>query len=182
MLIAFSGKMGSGKTTATSRLRALLKEKGILSANVKFADQIYAIQEAVYKAANLDLPENGKDGKLLQFIGTEWGRSKDVNIWVNAFSKSVINLKSFVKSKLVITCDDCRFQNEAEKVKELGGYIIKLGTRPVDNSIVANRDREHASELGFDDSFVDLKITVSSIAELDEQLKLFMKDKFNIEL
>ena len=52
-LIAFTGKMGSGKSTAIEELRKLVNYQ---TANVKFAQPLYDIQEFVYSASQASIP------------------------------------------------------------------------------------------------------------------------------
>jgi hypothetical protein len=119
MIIALTGQMGSGKSTALDIIKSR-KE----AMYVKFAQPLYDLQTTIYNELGLDLNSvKGKDRRLLQVLGTDWGRDKDPNIWVNAWQKKVLNLGGLGYD--VIT-DDCRFINEAEKIKEMGGIIIKI--------------------------------------------------------
>lgn len=76
--------------------------------------------------------------EVLQFVGTEIFRRMYQPVWVNL----LIN-KIKADSPLVAVIADCRFDNEAQAVKEEGGTIVRLTRRPT-------RDN-HASEDGFKD-------------------------------
>ena len=60
--------------------------------------------------------------ELMQFIGTDLFRNQlDDNIWVNIIKNKIESNKM---NKYVIA--DVRFDNEAEMIKSLGGYIIQI--------------------------------------------------------
>ncbi len=80
MIVGISGKMGSGKSTAAESLKSLGRPVCIL----KLAAPLYAIQNFIYNAiAPVYTPPEGfvKDRKLLQWIGTDFGRSLDRDLW-----------------------------------------------------------------------------------------------------
>ena len=60
---------------------------------LKFADPLYEMQAEIYKIAGLKHNSNTKDRKLLQLLGTDWGRNtKFPNIWGWATWKDRWNL------------------------------------------------------------------------------------------
>lgn len=150
-ILAFTGKMGSGKSTAVEYLQRSLNREVVL---IKFAQPMYDIQSFVYNTCFLPQPIP-KDRKLLQWLGTEWGREKDINLWVNIFKKRVKWLLEQNPTSLIV-CDDCRFNNEAEAVKELGGVIIEID-RPLEerNNSIKLENTSHASEAGLDQKNID---------------------------
>ena len=89
MRVAFIGKMRSGKDTAAEFLLERSR-----AAIIKFADPLYDMQEAIYTIADLPYDENTKDRRLLQLLGTEWGREKDPDLWLNIFEKTVNSCKN----------------------------------------------------------------------------------------
>lgn len=62
---------------------------------------------------------------MLQFLGTDWGRSIDKKIWINRWKQEVRHIASEFPNA-VIVCDDCRFPNEAAEIKALGGKIVEI--------------------------------------------------------
>lgn len=162
MIIALTGKMGSGKTTALEIMRKFMDFR-----YVKFAAPLYQLQEEIYKY--LDLPyEPGKlkDRRLLQVLGTDWGRNYDSNIWVNAWEKEV--RKAYDAGWNVIT-DDCRFLNEAEKVNSLGGFIIKI-EGPQRGEFLSGQS--HASESEIDDIVPDFIVyNTGNVSDFEEKIK-----------
>ena len=113
MKIAFVGKMRSGKDTAADYIMS--HEHGVI---VKFADPLYKMQHAIYEI--LGIPEPKRDRKLLQLLGTDWGRATfGEDVWVNTL------IKNLPKSGNIYNTD-CRFVNEAEVLKAEGFTIVKI--------------------------------------------------------
>jgi hypothetical protein len=129
VLIAFSGRAGSGKSHASTYLAA---KYGYT--RVKFADPLKDMLRAV------GLTEEHIEGKLkeepcdllcgktprfaMQTLGTEWGRSLiDAGLWGNLWSARVTSLLS---QGAVVVTDDVRFSNEAGLIKSMGGIVIGL--------------------------------------------------------
>lgn len=71
----------------------------------------------------------------MQKLGTEFGRGFiGDSFWVNAWKKQVAECMA-----VGVVTDDCRFENEALAVRELGGIVVKLHR----NGVVCG---EHPSE------------------------------------
>lgn len=164
-LIAFTGQMGVGKSTAVETLRTW-RYMNTGFANVKFAAPLYDIQEYIYNrisSVHRRPADFVKDRKLLQWIGTEWGREtiKD-SIWVDLWANKVKEIHSYwTKAKMdcVITCDDCRFDNEAQTIRTLGGVIIKLtSNKNLDRVSTTDGLKNHASESGINENMVDYTV------------------------
>lgn len=145
MIIGITGEMFTGKSTIYQLIAS--KHRCV---NVRFSAAIYDIQCAIYSIVGLPIPYP-KDRKLLQYIGTDWGRGIDENIWVNAWKKEARTWNSHI----VIT-DDVRFPNEVLALKELGGVLIKV---KASDAVRAQRgeliNTGHASEAGIPDADCD---------------------------
>lgn len=106
-LIMVSAKQGGGKSTLCDGLEKVLPNVG----RTRFAKVLYEIHDAVLKIMrdygfNMTL-----DKRLLQLIGTEWGRNHVHNeVWVMCFRAQIDKLKA--EGKEFIICDDLRFRNE----------------------------------------------------------------------
>lgn len=74
--------------------------------------------------------------EVLQFVGTDIFRRMYEPVWVNLLMNKIK-----IDSPLVAVIADCRFDNEAQAVKDADGIIVRLTRRPT-------RDN-HASEDGF---------------------------------
>jgi len=160
-IIAFTGAMGSGKSTTVNQLEELVENRGLQTYNAKFAAPLYEMQEEIYRiiAPVHTVPKGWvKDRKLLQLLGTEWGRQTlGENIWVDLWKQNVKDLVSSWPSISIITCDDLRFENEAKVIKELGGLIIKIVSDKERIDIKAGVPK-HPSEGGLSNQYVDYVI------------------------
>jgi len=75
--------------------------------------------------------------KMLQFIGTDLFRNNfHKDIWVKIIERKLINNNS---KNIVIT--DCRFLNESEIIKKLGGIIIKIN-RNINNIDIHSSEQQ----------------------------------------
>lgn len=157
-IIAFCGSMGSGKSEAIRTLQQYVGLHGRPVVPIKFAQPLYDMQEFIYsrvESVHRRSPNFVKDRLLLQWLGTEWGRStidKDlwVKIWIAAVHKAAEE-----NPGAIIVCDDCRFDNEAEVVQRVGGKIIKISTSRNGERIDTSH-ASHASESGISSNFVDV--------------------------
>ncbi len=163
MIIAFTGGYGSGKSTAIELLRKSTTADIKL---VKFAAPMYDMQEYIYnriEAAYRRPKDFVKDRKLLQWIGTEFGRSLDKDLWLKIWkAEASVNLSIGT----LVVCDDCRFDNEAEAVKEMGGIVIRL-IRPdnSDHALGGTGFQNHASEAGISENLVDFTVVNDTTVE-----------------
>lgn len=105
--------------------------------------------------------------RLLQVMGTEAGRQVlGDNIWVDAVLNKVGD------DDVVIT--DCRFPNEAQAVKDRGGYVVRV-TRPGVDAVNA-----HPSETSLDDWPFDLTVDNSGTLEEVEGLVKVLYESLEI--
>lgn len=172
-IIAFNGKMGSGKSTAIGILNMDIP---VTVHNIKFAQPLYDIQEFIYRTIEMPVP-TPKDRKLLQWLGTDFGRAIDENLWVNIFRDKVKAL--FKKSSnIIVTCDDVRFDNEAKTIKLLGGVIVQIVSSKNDARVDTKAGiPSHASEAGIDGKYVDHIIhNNGSIEEFKDSLRKLYKE------
>lgn len=158
MIIGFSGGMGSGKSTAIETLEGFLKKTPRI---IKFAGPLYDMQEYIYRRIAMvhERPaEFVKDRKLLQWLGTEWGRgSISQSIWVDLWKTDAFNYSRF--GHRTVVSDDVRFDNEAEAIRSLGGYVIKI-IRPdnTQHAVGGIGIVNHASEAGISKNLIDFEI------------------------
>lgn len=146
-LVAITGKRGSGKTTAAQGLERLGWR------HINFADPLRDVVHRVYgvsyeemadpvlKETKLDRYPFQSPRFLLQKVGTELFREGiDQATWIEAFKRAVSQFSHVV-------CSDCRFPNEADAVRSMGGIIIRVNNPQVDRADVAS---QHASETEID--------------------------------
>lgn len=164
-LVGFSGSMGVGKSTAIQLLKELTHD-GVL--NVKFAQPLYDIQEYIYRrVSSVHTPPQGfvKDRKLLQWLGTNWGRETvGEHIWTDLWRAQVSQVHKDYPRALIV-CDDVRFNNEAQLVRSLGGVVVRMESNTSSRNISGNGISKHASENGVDNSVIDAIIENNGTVE-----------------
>lgn len=164
MLVALSGYAQVGKDSVG---RFLIEDHGFT--RFAFADKlrevVYAlnpvvnarrVQEVVddvgWDRAKVEVPEIRR---LLQAMGTEAGRKiLGENVWVNAVFEQIGRQRglSVVPTDHDYVITDCRFVNEAQAVKDRGGFVVRVnrpGVGPVSG---------HPSETSLNDWEFDLVI------------------------
>lgn len=132
MKIAFGGNMGVGKDTAVEYLQLKYPQAIVTS----FAEPIYEILKFSQNICNFT-PE--KDRKFLQFIGTDWARNKDPNVWVNLVLEKT-------KTKNCCLLSDIRFLNELVALKENNWICIRITRNDTEKNRCGTGDKKHISE------------------------------------
>lgn len=175
MIIGLTGGMGVGKSTIVE----ILEEKHNV-ALVKFAAPLYDMQEFVYRRiANVYKKPQGfaKDRKLLQWLGTEWGRgSISDTLWVDLW-KSEVDLQGKVKYTDFIISDDTRFDNEAQAIRDIGGIVIKIVSNQSSSRIdTTSGIFSHSSESGISANLVDyVLVNEGSVEDLRNSLATLLE-------
>lgn len=124
-IIALTGYMGAGKTTACNWLvRQHNYERVRFAGPLKSMLRALGCSEAEVDGDLKEQPSELLCGKTpreaMQTLGTEWGRDKiSPYIWVSAW-------RAAVQSKPFVVVDDMRFPNEAVAVRSLGGKIWRV--------------------------------------------------------
>lgn len=130
-IIALSGPAGSGKSTAA----AFLQDKGYTL--VKFAAPLKAMCRAIglddehieggMKERPLDWLQGKSPRQFMQMLGTEFGRDCiGPHFWVGLWERAALDV---LDQGGRVVCDDCRFSNEADAVRKLGGVVVRLAGR-----------------------------------------------------
>jgi len=159
--IAFGYKARSGKDTAAEYLQAQYGGEIF-----KFAQPIYDIMQAAHKIAGID---SFKDTKFLTWIGTDWGRSINKDLWVNNCIDRInaaqkrgcyMSGEPFVDNFFVT---DMRFPNEAQALKNNGFLLVRIDRddRPSENRA------SHESENAMND-FTDWDVVVDNNGNIQE--------------
>ena len=116
--IAVGYRAGVGKDTFFGYMQRKVNNL----TQISFADPIYSIMSYAQNVCGF---ENIKDRGFLQYIGTEWARNNDPDIWIKLALGRAENLDN-----VIIT--DVRFCNEFQTLKEDGWFMVKIN-RDVDN-------------------------------------------------
>lgn len=152
MIIGLSGLAGSGKTTATQLLQnhyPLVRHPmaGPLKAMVAALGVPREVLDGPASVKEQPLERfGGKTARYaLQTLGTEWGRNcMGEDFWVNQWAATL--------PPQGCICDDVRFINEYDKVKELGGIVIRISREGagVKDSSGAGHASENLSQVKYD--------------------------------
>ncbi len=173
MILGFCGKMGSGKSTAVDIIKRITP-LGSKVEVVKFAEPLYDIQEYIYSRIEsaYQRPHTFiKDRKLLQWIGTEWGRGTiSDSIWVDIWAAKVEKLRS--SGSVILIADDVRFDNEARVLRALGGDIVQITSELTEKRIDTKAGiGNHASEAGLSPEYVNYIVkNNSSLVDFENSL------------
>ena len=124
--IAFAGLMRAGKDTAAEHLISTLGG-GLM----KLADPLYEIMRFAQEVAGFTPT---KDRPFLMWVGTEWGRAQNEDVWVNALIRRI----NESKSDDPIFISDARFINEFNALKKAGFTLVKIN-RPERDRLGAER-------------------------------------------
>lgn len=175
IIVLISGRQGSGKNTLANELRHQLEKFNVSIVEYSFAKVLYQMHDEVLKVMSRYNEVPKKDGRLLQLLGTEWGRNiYGSDVWVNVVKKemhqaalladsvssrkyiSIGNMdgKSLEGNVHVIT--DCRFKNELSAFPEAIKIRLECAEEIRKERILKTpgqswREGNHQSERDLDD-------------------------------
>jgi hypothetical protein len=132
--IAFGYKRRVGKDTSCDYL--VEKYGGI---KLSFAEPLYKILNFAQDMCHFN---KTKDRKFLQFIGTEWARTINNNVWVDLLIEQLDNSNS-----PNVYVADLRFKNEFDALKQHGFICVQIK-----NCVAVSSDGyvNHQSDLDLD--------------------------------
>jgi hypothetical protein len=147
---AFGCEARVGKDTACDYLMKRLGEvTGYQPERMSFASALYDILFVAQKTCGF---EATKDRKFLQWVGTEWARAKDPDVWVNILGRRI----EHTPEDIPILVTDLRFPNEAKMLREMGFTLVRIKR---DSSLRGESlNTGHASEIGLLDYEWDVVI------------------------
>ena len=146
MLVGITGQAGVGKDTLAD---ALIRKHG--GVKTSFADPLKAACRELFQLSDAQLHDRSEKEKiddrwgrsprqLLQLVGTDLLRNQlDKEIFIKSMRARVKNL---LESNPLVVVTDCRFENEAQLVRDLTGRVVHLqreGVRSVSPHISENR-------------------------------------------
>lgn len=114
--LAFGCEARVGKDTACDYLERQLKGDCI---RLSFAKALYDI--LFFAQRTCGFPEK-KDRIFLQWVGTEWARNQNPNVWIDIVKNKINSTPS--STPIIVT--DVRFPNEAAALKELGFTMVRI--------------------------------------------------------
>lgn len=174
MLIGLVGKKRSGKSTTTDHL---IEKYGFEEISWAYPlkeiigkelfglsdDQLYGGDEH----REVTIPEwNMSSRQILQVVGTDMFRKYWPDFWVKVGMKRILRL---LDEDRRIVVSDCRFPNECEAIKEVGGITIRI----IRKDLVSTDT--HASETALDDYETDYNIVSGEgVDVLKQAVDLYM--------
>lgn len=128
-VIALTGLAGSGKSTASKYLvekhgYQLVKFAGPLKDMLRAIGLSEAQIEGELKEEPCEWLQGATPRHAMQTLGTQWGRDCiGAGLWTELWVRRV-QLILAAGGRVVV--DDCRFPNEADEVRKLGGVVWQL--------------------------------------------------------
>lgn len=178
-IIAFTGKKGNGKSTASRKVEDMLMADGQEVVRVNFKDALVSTMReklggtlgemAILLNSNVDRLFDEKPPmmrKLMQNIGTDIYRSIDSDYWVKQWKQKVESL-----GDVVVIVDDVRFQNEFDAIKSLGGTVTRIVATNKENPV-----DEHPSEKEQDGFECDFTF----VADSKENLEAIVEERLTV--
>jgi hypothetical protein len=146
-IIAFTGVMGCGKTTAARILCGYdLSFAKPLKEAVKILFLLTEDQLYTQAGKNTVDPRWGVTPReFLQWMGTDVIRKRFPGHWVQLMEHRIRGLHDRVGKQALITVDDIRFEDEAELIRKLGGVVVHIVGRKAE---VEDHTADHKSEQG----------------------------------
>lgn len=177
MLIGFTGPMGSGKTTAANMMKAIAQRAGHWPEVLSFASPLKNAAMELFGFTEQQLYSlEGKEAvdhrwgisprEALQWLGTDVLRDRWPDFWVIIMRSRIQTERELGVKHIFI--DDCRFSNEAELIRKMGGKVVHL-----DGRRVVSNHQGHKSEAGVAmygiDTVIDNSLTLPRLkSQLDE--------------
>lgn len=130
-LIAFTGPAGCGKSTAAQVLMGKGWQRVKFASILKDMCRAMGMTEEMIEGYDKEKPQAVFGGQtprfIMQTLGTEWGRKTiSPDLWVS-ITKAEIQRQLDVGHNVVV--DDCRFDNEADCIRFLGGVVVSIDGR-----------------------------------------------------
>lgn len=171
-VILISGKARAGKDTSANIMKDILEsfDKRVLITH--FADLLKYICRSYL---NWDGKKDEGGRSLLQYIGTDVIRKKSPDFWVDF----IIQILGFFEDMWdFVIIPDCRFPNEASKIKESGFNAVCIRIDRAENPETLTAEQQnHISELSVDDIKPDFYIqNDGSVGDLVAKINEFIKE------
>jgi len=136
MRIGLSGPARCGKDYAAQHLIELYGGEIL-----RFSDPLYELMYLMQEFVGFD---RIKDRRLLQWVGTDWARARDKQVWLRLFQQRLDKMGE--DTNVFVT--DLRFPGEADLLKSQGFTLIRI-----ERANLPNADapwRQHESERALD--------------------------------
>ena len=162
MLIAFTGKLESGKSTLAKEIKKRHTEGGVHM--LAFAKPLKDMCNSYFGFSFEDLytPEGKKKynpmwnmttREFMQRLGQGLRDAIGSDVWVKLLKVSILDKKDIYD---LIMVDDARYPEEINMIHELGGVVVRV-TRP-GHTAVSNGIKNHPSEQDLPDELIDIDL------------------------
>jgi hypothetical protein len=125
-----------------------------------------------YQMDNINFSEANPKGymtarEVMQFVGTDMFRKIKTDVWVRGTINKILNEQPEVA---IIT--DCRFPNEVESIKEIGGSVIRLTRNPFNSDHTSETilDKDKYDWANFDHIIENDNINISEYFEQSKNI------------
>ena len=165
-LVAFTGPAGCGKSTAADMLVYAGWERVKFASTLKQMCRAMGMTDDMIEGGEKENPQSLFGGQtpryIMQTLGTEWGRKViHPDLWVSITSADI---QRHLDDGRNVVVDDCRFQNEANRIRALGGTVVGIAGR-------GGISGEHESELGVAPDFIiDNNGTLADLEKAVDQI------------
>ena len=156
MVIGLSGKIRSGKSRVAKIFKEVLEEDGKTCEVKSFASPIYEIVSRLYRSNIKEIQRDKRDNvpiyihtrksnsglilsnyrEILQTIGTTARDCGDENVWVNSLfgcdNEKIMGEFTWATDYWII--DDVRFPNEAQRILDCNGKLIRINRPDSDDN------------------------------------------------
>ena len=189
MIFLISGKQGSGKTTLANSLEFHLERDFKMEVvHTRFAKAIYEMHDEcrfILSSYGIEISKD-KDGDLLQYLGTEWGRNRyGKDIWCKT-TKAFVNSYEENGDMYAILISDCRFKNELETFPDAIKIRLVCDRDVRKRRCESWRDNEnHPSEIdldGMEEKFdIILDTGTTPVPECTKRILKLFKERLNVK-
>lgn len=170
-VICISGKAEHGKDTLAGMMKEVLEQKGERVLITHYGDLVKYVAKTFF---NWDGLKNEEGRTLLQYIGTDKVRQKNVNFWVE-FIAEILDI--FSDRWDVVLIPDCRFANEIDVLLNNGFAVTSVRINRENHVSALTPDQlSHASETSVDDIVADYIVTNTTLEELYESAVLLSEN------
>lgn len=177
LLIGLAGQMGCGKSAVAEHLHSTLGFHPPLAFADPLKDMIGAMLEVEHaelerlKRSNEPLLDGVTARRLLQTLGTEWGRrTVHPDLWLLLMARKLKKIAEWQHHVTGVVISDVRFENEVAFIRARGGVVVHI-YRP---DAPLDTNPPHLSEQGVqfhpDDMTLDNTSTLGTLYFRTEQL------------
>ena len=156
MVIGLSGKIRSGKSRVAKIFKEVLEEDGKTCEVKSFASPIYEIVSKLYRTSIKEIQREKRDNvpiyifsrksnsgmllsnyrEILQTIGTTARDYGDEDVWINSLfgceNEKIMGEFTWATDYWII--DDVRFPNEAQRILDCNGKLIRINRPDADDN------------------------------------------------